>query len=115
VRSPKRILAASVLSCQALVLFFAGLVAKDLSSLGTGTAVGVAAGMAAACLLAAGLLRSAVGYVLGSVLQLASVLTGLWVPAMFFLGAVFAGLWVWALLAGSRIERRRAALQRQGG
>ena len=112
-RSPGRMLAATVLSCQALVVFFFGLVAKDLTSLGTGTAVGLASGLAVGCLLAAGLLRTAAGYVLGSVLQVLTVLCGFLVPAMFLVGAIFAGLWVWVLVAGRRLER--AALQRQGG
>lgn len=112
-RSPKRTLAAGVLCCQALVVFFAGLVAKDLSSLGTGTAVGLASALALTCVLTAGLLRNPAGYVLGSVLQVLTILCGLWVPVMFGIGAIFAGLWVWVLVAGHRLER--AALQRQGG
>jgi hypothetical protein len=106
-------MAATVLSCQALVLFFAGLVAKDLSGLGTATSIGVAAALAVACLLAAGLLRTPAGYLAGGVLQVLTVLTGLWVPVMFLLGGIFAALWVWALVAGGRLER--AALDRQGG
>lgn len=110
-RSPKRVLAATVLACQALVVFFAGLVAKDMTSLGTGISVGAGAGLGVACLLTAGLLRIPAGYVVGSVLQVLTVLTGLWVPEMFLLGTIFAALWVWALVAGGRLER--AALNRQ--
>ena len=70
-RSPTRTLAASTLVFEALVVFFAGLVAKDLSSLSTGEALGLFGGVALACLLVAGLLRRPAGYVVGSVLQVA--------------------------------------------
>jgi len=56
-------------------------------------------------LLAAGLLRSPVGYVLGSVLQVALVGSGFLLPAMFFLGLVFAALWVFAIVLAKRADR----------
>ncbi len=37
------------------------------------------------------------------------VVTGVWVPVMYFLGAVFALLWVVALRVGGRIDREQAA------
>jgi len=109
VRSPTRTLAASTLVFEALVVFFAGLVAKELSSLSAGVALGLAGGLALACLLTAGLLRYPVGYVVGSVLQVAVVATGFWVPVMFFLGAVFAALWFVVLRLGRRVEAEAAA------
>ena len=109
-RAPKRMLAASTLTFEAFVVLFAGLVAKDLSSLSTGQALTLFGGLALACLLCAGLLRSRAGYVLGSALQVAVVGAGAWVPAMFVLGAVFAGLWVLALRLGDRMERENALL-----
>jgi hypothetical protein len=56
-RSPRRTLAAATVSLEAFVVFFAGLVAKDLSSLSTGASLAVFGGLALACLLTAGLLR----------------------------------------------------------
>ena len=70
-RSPRRTLAAATLSLEAFVVFFAGLVAKDTSSLSTGAALGLFAGLALACLLVAGLLRRRWGYAAGWVLQAA--------------------------------------------
>ncbi len=107
-RSPRRTLAASTVSLEAFVVFFAGLVAKDLSSLSTGAALAVFGGLALACLLTAGLLRRPWGYTFGWVVQAAAILTGVWVPLMFFLGALFAVLWFVALQQGARIERERA-------
>jgi hypothetical protein len=116
VRSPTRTLAASTLFFEALVVFFAALVAKDLSSLSTGAALGLFGGLAIACLLTAGLLRHPAGYVVGSVLQIAVVCSGFWVPMMFFLGGVFALLWFLALRLGRRAEaeaRARSAAPEQ--
>ncbi len=112
-RAPKRTLAASVVGLESFVVFFAGLVARGLGGTGGSRGGGgralLACGLLAlACLVVAGMLRSRVGYVLGSVLQVAVIATGFWVPTMFFLGAVFAALWVVALRAGARIERERA-------
>ena len=109
-RAPKRALAAATVSLEAFVVLFAGLVARGLGpSSGGGRALLVCGVLAVACLLVAGMLRTPAGYVLGSVLQVAVLATGFWVPTMFFLGAVFAVLWVVALRVGARIERERAA------
>jgi hypothetical protein len=73
------------------------------------TALAVGLGVAGACLLLAGLLRSEAAYVAGWLVQLAAIGVGFLVPAMFFLGAVFAALWAAAYLLGRKIERERAA------
>jgi hypothetical protein len=115
VRSPTRVLAASTLGFEALVVFFAGLVAKDLSSLSTGAALGLTGGLALACLVTAGLLRHRAGYAVGWVLQVAVVGLGFWVPVMFALGGVFGLLWFLALRLGRQAEAdalaRHAAAQ----
>ena len=103
-RSPKRTLAASVLCFEALVVFFAGLVAKDLSTLAPATALTLGVALALACLLTAGWLRRPGGYLVGSALQVVVIATGVWVGAMFFLGGVFALLWVVAIRLGGRLE-----------
>ena len=55
--------------------------------------------------LAAGLLRTSAGYVLGSVLQLVVLASGFLLPAMFFLGALFGGLWVLAIVLARKADR----------
>ncbi len=99
-------MAASTLSFEALVVFFAGLVAKNLPDLSTGTALWVSGLLALACLVTAGLLRRPFGYVLGSILQVGVLALGFWVPDMFGVGAVFVLLWVLALVLGRRVERQ---------
>ena len=104
-RSPTRILAASTLTFEAFVVLFAGLVAKDLSSLSTATALWIFGLLAVGCLVTAGLLRSPVGYVVGSALQVAVLATAIWVPVMVLLGLVFGLLWTLAIVLGRRAER----------
>lgn len=103
----RRVLCASVLVAEALVVFFTLLVAKDLSGLGTGLVVPVGLGVAGACLLLTGLLRFGWAYLLGSLLQVVLVLSGLVVPVMFGLGTVFAALWFLALYLAVRVGRIR--------
>ena len=101
-------MAATVLVSEALVMFCAGLVAKELSSLSTGAALGITCALALACLLNAGMLRSRAGYVSGSVLQLLVFGFGFWVHSMFFIGVLFGGLWIASLVTGRRLERESA-------
>jgi Protein of unknown function (DUF4233) len=108
VRSPMRTLAATMLALEALVVFFAALVAKNFSGLSVASAVGGGAVLAVLCLVAAGLLRSRVGYLLGWLLQLVMILTGTVVPMMFGIGLLFAALWVVALVVGAKVEREQA-------
>ncbi len=110
-RSPRRTLAAATVSLEAFVVFFAGLVAKDLSGLSPGASLALFGALCVACLLTAGLLRRPWGYTFGWVVQAAVIASGFLVPTMFFLGAVFAVIWFVALQQGAKIERERAAYQ----
>ena len=103
-----RTLAASVLAAEALVLFFATLVASDLADADDRTVWLVGGGTAVLCLLVMALLRYPWGYVAGSVLQVAVLASGFVVTVMFFLGAVLAALWVLALVLGRRVARLQA-------
>lgn len=105
-----RTLASSVLLSEAFVIFFATLVATDLSDVEGSTLWLVGGGGALACLVVAGLLGRRVGYLLGSVLQVLVIAAGLVVPVMFFLGAVFAALWCMAIYFGGKADRLATAL-----
>ena len=105
-----------VLVGEVLVVGFAALVAKDLSDV-SGRTVAVAAGVTALlALVAAGLLRHRVGFVLGWLVQVVLVVSGVWVPMMFFIGIVFAVVWGFVLVAGGRADavtaQRLAAARR---
>lgn len=101
-------IAAAVLVFEGLVVFFATLVALDLSSLEDGTVWWVGGTVSVLCVLAAGLLRRRWGYAVGSVLQVLVVATGLVVPVMFVLGVIFAALWFLALHLGRKVARLEA-------
>jgi hypothetical protein len=101
-------IAAAVLVFEGLVIFFATLVALDLSDVDDTTLWWVGGVAALACVLAAGLLGRPGGYAVGSALQVLVVASGFVVTAMFFLGAVFAALWFFTLYLGRRVERLQA-------
>ena len=100
-----RTLAASVLVGEAFVLFFASLVATDLSDLDDSTIWSVGGGAALSCLVVTAMLRHRWAYVAGSLLQVLVIAAGVVVPVMFFLGALFAVLWVLAIYLGRRVAR----------
>ena len=104
----RRTFCSTVLVCEALVAFFAALVAKDLSDVSTGTLVTAASVYALVCILLCGALRAPWAYAVGSVLQLVLILSGIWLTAMFFVGVLFAVLWAASFVLSARIEQIRA-------
>jgi hypothetical protein len=100
---------AAVLVFEGLVVFFAMLVALDLSDIDHATLWWVGSTALVACLVLAGLLRRRWALAAGSALQVVIIGTGAVVPTMYFLGAVFACLWFLAIYLGRRVERLQAA------
>jgi hypothetical protein len=107
-------IAAAVLVFEGMVVFFATLVALDLSDVDDGTLWWVGGTVSLACLVAAGLLRRPWGYAVGTALQLLVVAAGLVVPVMFFLGLLFAGLWFFVLYLGRKVERAQQERAAEG-
>ena len=66
-------------------------------------------GAALLALVAAGLLRKPIGYLVGWVTQPVGILLGLLTPAMWVVGAMFAGLWVLSFVLGRRLDTQGAA------
>ena len=108
-RSPRRGMCAAVLSLEAVTLALTTPVMITVVGVDTGTALAVGLGLAAACLVVAGMLRSEWAYALGWVVQVGAIGLGGLVPLMFFLGSLFALLWGTAYFLGRKIERERAA------
>jgi hypothetical protein len=102
---------AAVLVFEGLVVFFATLVAKDLSDVDGATVWWVGGTASLACLMLAGFLRRPWGLTVGSALQVVLIAAGFVVPAMFFLGVIFAALWFLAIYLGRRVEQLDAAGQ----
>ena len=100
---------AAVLALEGIVVALSTPVMVVVSGVSVGTALAVGLGVAAACLVLAGMLRSEAAYVAGWVVQVAAIGIGFVVPMMFLLGTVFALLWGTAFFLGRRIEQDRAA------
>ncbi len=108
-RSPRRGMAAAVLSLEAITLGLTTPVMITIADVDTSLALSVGLGLAVVCLLLAGMLRAEWAYLAGYVVQVAAVALGFVLPVMFVLGAVFAALWTVADQLGRKIERERAA------
>ncbi len=99
-----RRLCSVVLIFEGLVVFFGALVASRSSDdVSSGTALAVGGGLALACVLATGLLRSPAGIPVGWAVQVLVLATGIVVPVMIFMGLLFGGLWVAALRIGAMV------------
>jgi hypothetical protein len=107
-RSPRRGMAAAVLSLEAITLGLTTPVMITIADVSTGTALAVGLGLALVCLFLAGALRAEWAYAVGYVVQVAAIALGFVVPVMFGLGLIFAALWAGADLLGRKIERERA-------
>ena len=105
-----RVLSAAVLAMEAFVMAFAILLAMGEHSGGVLTLGGI---IAILLLLNAGLMKKKIGWVTGSILQIAMVSYGYFVTSMYFMGALFAGLWIAAFVVGRKGEAIRAELLRQ--
>ena len=102
-----RVLGSAVLVMESFSIGFALLIAmKDVD----GAPIIYGAAVAIALLLAPGLLKRRVGWVFGSLLQLAMLAFGLIVNSFLIIGVIFTGLWIAAILVGRKGEAARAAL-----
>ncbi|GAA1767258.1 DUF4233 domain-containing protein [Nonomuraea bangladeshensis] len=99
-----RRLGASVLGMEAIVAGLITPVAIVIGKVEPALAVTVGIGLAVLCVVAAGLLKKPVGYLLGSVVQVLAIASGFLVTSMFFLGAIFAALWITAIMVARRVE-----------
>ena len=107
-----KLLGAVVLIMEALVVGFAMLVAKDLSTNNAIPASVIGAAIAILAITAAALLRVRTGWILGWLVQVLVIAAGVVVPAMYFLGALFAILFGAAIIVGKKGEAARAALNK---
>lgn len=99
----------AVLVFEAIVVGLAIPVAITLNGV-PGAQAGIVGGLVAvSCLVAAGLLRRRIGYLLGSFLQVVTFALGFAVPMMFALGVAFGALWFWCLVLDRRLRKRAAA------
>ena len=105
-------MAATVLGGQSLAVFFGALVARGIGQSSgdpsSGLYLWVGSALALSCILGAGLMRRPYGVTLGWLIQLATFLSAVVVPAMLLVGVIFAALWVTCLVQGHRIDTLQA-------
>jgi hypothetical protein len=98
-----------VLSGELFVVLFAGLVARAQSDVSGYTVLWVCLAVVVLLIAAmATLKRGLLGYVLGSLVQVALLASTVWIHLMSVVGAVFTGLWLVALIQGKRADEMRA-------
>ena len=98
----------TILILEAVLVFFATLVAYGLR-LGPSSSVWLVGGaLSVLLILLSGFVSRPGGYVAGSVAQVLVLAAGFWVPTMFVVGGIFVILWWVALRLGGRIDRERA-------
>jgi len=106
-RALTRRLLAAVIASESVVVFFGALVAMSLDRTegGSGTTWLVLGSIVAVlCIVDAGMLRRPWGVTLGWFLHLATLVSALVVPMMFWVFVIFCGLWVVALVQGRKID-----------
>ena len=104
--NPMRVVLMIVLIFEVIVFGLSIPVMILVSHVSAAPAAGFAGGAALLALVAAALLRSPVGYVLGWLAQLAGVALGLLTASMFLVGALLAAVWVLAFVLGKRLDSR---------
>jgi hypothetical protein len=102
--NPMRVVLMTVLIFEVIVFGLAIPVMILVSDTSAAAAAGFGGGAAVLALVAAGLLRSRVGYVLGWLAQLSGIALGLLTSSMFVVGAILAAVWVLAFLLGKRLD-----------
>jgi len=106
-RSPRRGMCAAILSLEAIALGLTTPVMISVADVSVGRAVLIGLGLALACVILAGLLRSEWAYAVGWAIQIGAVALGFVIPLMFVLGGIFALLWGMGYFLGRKIERER--------
>jgi hypothetical protein len=106
-RSPRRGMCAAILSLEAIALGLTTPVMISVADVPAGRALLIGLGLALACVVLAGLLRSEWAYAAGWAIQVGAVALGFVIPLMFVLGGIFALLWGMGYFLGRKIERER--------
>ncbi|CAK7284586.1 DUF4233 domain-containing protein [Streptomyces misionensis] len=108
-----RTLCSSTLIGEFFIIGFAGLVAMKDPSLSVST-VWLVSGIAMVlCVLLCGVVTRPGGVALGWALQIALVVSGVFVPTMYFMGVLFAALWWASVHFGRKIDEAKARFAAQ--
>jgi Protein of unknown function (DUF4233) len=102
--NPMRVVLMTVLIFEVIVFGLAIPVMILISNVSAAAAAGFGCGAAMLAILAAGLLRSRWGYILGWTTQLVGIALGFVAPMMFVVGALLAAVWVLSFILGKRLD-----------
>jgi hypothetical protein len=111
-RSTQRTLGSMLMAFESFVVFFAMLVAFGLKVADGPTVWAVGLSISFLLIITPAVLGKKYSYAWGWLLQIVVVSTGIWVPLMYVIGGIFVCLWAWAMIAGSTIDKARAAYER---
>lgn len=64
------------------------------------------------CVIALALVRFPIGLGFAAVVQMLLILSGFFIPTMWFLGSVFAVIWIVGIIMGHRIDREKREYMR---
>ena len=114
-RSTKVMFASTVLLLEAFVMFFATLAVFGLRRELPPPAVilGVGIALCVVMIVACAFLTRPWGIGLGWILQLVLILSGIFEPAMFLVGALFAAAWWYGIRTGIRLDREAGERARE--
>ena len=104
--NPMRVVLMTVLIFEVIVFGLAIPVMILVSGVSPEAAAGFGGGAALLALVAAGLLRSRLGYILGWIAQLIGLTLGFLTPMMFVVGSVLGGVWLLSFILGKRLDSR---------
>ena len=107
--NPMRIVLLSILIFEVIVFGLAIPVMTMISDVPALTAALAGGGAALVALIAAGLMRRPVGYLVGWATQLIGLALGLLTSTMFIVGGMFLALWVLSFVLGRRLDEAKPA------
>jgi hypothetical protein len=107
--NPMRVVLLSILIFEVIVFALGIPVMILVSEVPTEVAFGLGGGAALLALIAAGLMRRPVGYLVGWPAQLVGVALGFLTAPMFFVGGMFLVLWLVTFVLGKRLDNPAVA------
>ena len=114
-RSVKVMFASTVLLLEAFVVLFATLVVFGLRSdtIPVGVILGVGLTLSSVLIVSCALLTKPYGILIGWILQVLIIATGIAEPMMFLVGILFALTWLYGIRTGARLDRENAQRDRE--